>query len=199
MSHPHITAIAQLSATTLSFTSGPEPELTICLRLENAQKPITLSRRHQQLFIHFNALVFRDAITGKQIQLPITSVDANMKTVPQLRLSPETTSNFVSLQPGISCEISNIPFRPLGTRRKDTPVDPPKNSYEKYEVYKMGMHMLDVGREYTVEIRDDISVWSWMEGSLEELLREGKAWAPGEGQEPIKVVSAEGFRFKVEE
>ncbi|KAI1262670.1 hypothetical protein F5Y18DRAFT_149138 [Xylariaceae sp. FL1019] len=199
MSHPHITAIAQLSATALSFTKGPEPELTISLRLDDAQRPITLAKSNQQLFLAFNALVFRDAATGEQIQSLMCRVDVNMKSAPALRLSPETTSKFVSLQPDVSCEISRIPFRPLGTRRKNTPVDPPQTAYEKYEVLKLGMHRLDVGREYTVQIRDDITIASWMEGSLEELLREGKAWAPGEGQNPIKIVPAEAFRFRIEE
>ena len=195
MSRPHIVAEARLSNSNLSFTTGPDPDLVVSLKLENKDKPITIARNNlPHIFIATNAIVLYDSTSQKKIPLP--TLDVNMRSSPPLALVPAMTNQFVTLEPGSSHEIINIPFRPLGPRRMGDGSRNTENIPDKYLFAKLGMHLLDPGHEYTMKVRDDLGVSLWMEGRLEELLETGPEWRPCHGT--IDIVPSDTFHFKVE-
>lgn len=196
MSKPHIVAEARLPEV-ISFTAGPDPDLTISLRLVDAQTPITISKDAQpQLFIATNAILIREATSQQNIALP--TLDVNMKSAPPLRLIPEeAAAKFVTLEPGVSCDVLKVPFRPRGAMRRSVEGARALTARDGFLFAQLGMHLLEPGREYTVQVKGGLRVSSWVEGRVEDLMQAG----PGEWRpcpDGIDVFPAEGFRFRVE-
>lgn len=200
MPKPHIVAEARLPAV-LSFTAGPDPDLTISLRLVDAQTPITIAKDAQlQVFMATNAVLIREAASPQNIALP--TLDVNMKSAPPLRLVPEEAvaakSRFVTLEPGVSCDILRVPFRPRGATRKSVEGARAETARDGFLFAQLGVHLLEPGREYTVQVKSGVRISSWMEGRVEDLIQEGPGeWRPR--PDAINVLPAEGFRFRVED
>lgn len=153
-----------------------------------------------QVFMATNAVLIREAASQQNIALP--TLDVNMKSAPPLRLVPEEAvaakSRFVTLEPGVSCDILRVPFRPRGATRKSVEGARAETARDGFLFAQLGMHLLEPGREYTVQVKSGVRISSWMEGRVEDLIREGPGeWRPR--PDAINVLPAEGFRFRVED
>jgi hypothetical protein len=192
----HIVAGVRLPSNTLSFGSGPDPSLIVSLKLENADRPITIANRSlPQLFIPGNCLVLHDVTENRDIALP--TMDINWSTAPQIELVPEMAGKFTTLKPDERHDIIVTSFRPQGIRRKGAQDANPASTTARYAASMVGMHLLVPERSYTIKVRNDIRVSSWMEGSFEELIQTRQQWRPAQSE--IAVVSAEGFHFNVKD
>ncbi|KAI0506305.1 hypothetical protein F5B22DRAFT_624387 [Xylaria bambusicola] len=196
MSAPHIIAEARLSASTISFTDGPSPNLIISLRLEGTDKPISIAKPFlPQLFIATNAVVLYDTATQKPIATP--TLDINWRSAPPLKLVPEMADKFVTLEPGQSCGIIEVSFDPLGVQRRGEEATVTDSKLAKYAGGTLGMHLLESKKDYTLGVRDDLHVHCWMEGRAKDLIEAAAEWRPCGAD--IKVLPAESFHFQVRE
>ncbi|KAI1121872.1 hypothetical protein F5Y10DRAFT_287974 [Nemania abortiva] len=195
MSAPRIIAEARLSAPTISFTHGPSPNLIISLRLEATDKPITVAKRPlPELFIAMNAVVLQEATTQKPIATP--DVTINQRSAPPLKLVPEMADRFVTLEPGRACKIVEVSFDPLGAQRRGEEATSFDSKLAKYAGGILGMHILKPEKDYTLGVRNDLHIHSWMEGRAEDLIQAAVEWRPCRAD--IKVLPAESFHFRVQ-
>ncbi|KAI9149908.1 hypothetical protein HJFPF1_09654 [Paramyrothecium foliicola] len=199
MSRPSIIAKARLSTPTPSFTTGPDPELIVSLKLDNATKPITIAKRsHTNVFNAETAVAVYDITTQKKAAITsIGSIDINYRTAPPLALVPEMADKFITLEPGLDINIVRVPFRPLGTKRRVTRNIAEEDTRDKYRFDGLGMHFLNPGHEYTLGVRDSLRITSWMEGRVNELIQQKREWNPTHDE--INIVPDGVFHFKVEE
>ncbi|KAI1390431.1 uncharacterized protein F4822DRAFT_236027 [Hypoxylon trugodes] len=195
---PYILAETHISATILSFTSGPEPQLKLTLTLVGAQQPITISKEYYQLFTPSNAFIISGVPSGRKIYTLF--VDINHRLGPPLHLDAEHADRFLTLEPGIPCEIHNFSFRPLGSERNSqkaalAPEDD-NNKYRGYKFLRLGMNWLEPGDEYLISARPGLQIGTWRRGRKEELMP--CAWNTSDG-DPLDVVPTEGIRVRIEE
>ncbi|KAI1359210.1 hypothetical protein F5Y08DRAFT_344914 [Xylaria arbuscula] len=196
MSAAHIIAEARLSAPVISFTNGPGPSLTISLRLEGTDTPITIAKRSlSELFIATNAVVIQDRTTQRQITTP--TLDVIWKTASPLKLVPEMANKFVTLEPRQARVIVDVPFDPLGAPRRGEGATDLDSKLAKYAGGILGMHLLKPEKDYTLGVRNDLNISSWMEGRVEDLIQQAAEWRPC--GDKIKVLPAESFHFRLYE
>jgi hypothetical protein len=194
MSSPRIIAEARLSAPTISFTNGPSPNLIISLKLEATDKPITIAKPLlSQLFIATNAVVLQDTTTQKSIATP--TLDINWRSAPPLKLVPEMADKFVTLEPGRTCRIVEVSFDPLRAQRRAKEAMGFDSKLAKYAGGVLGMHFLKPEKDYTLGVRTDLCIRSWMEGRAEDLIQAAALWLPWNAE--IQVLPAESFHFRV--
>ncbi|KAI0387823.1 hypothetical protein F5Y04DRAFT_241080 [Hypomontagnella monticulosa] len=162
-SSPHILAEIHLP-TTLSFTSGPEPELKLTLTLLNSQRPITISKDNRYIFTPTNAFTITEIPSGRAIDTVF--VDICSRNGRPLRLDSEHLDQFLTLEPDIPYEAFRIEFRPLGQERTGargtaTSIESSNDPRQKYKFLGPGMHWLEPGKRYLIRARQGARISTW--------------------------------------
>ncbi|KAI0470527.1 hypothetical protein GGR56DRAFT_133298 [Xylariaceae sp. FL0804] len=197
-SSPHIVAELHLP-TTLSFTSGPEPQLKLTLTLVGSPHPVTISKDNPHVFTPMNAFTITEVPGGRPIET--ATVDKCYRFGPP-RLDAEHLDRFLTLEPGVPCDVFQIGFRPLGPQRNRPgeparPADSPDDKYRrKYAFLGSGMHWLEPGKQYLVRARQGAIIAPWRWGRREDLMP--RDWLGTDG-DALEVVSAEGVQVQVQE
>lgn len=199
-SEPRIVAEAHLPSTLL-FTPGPDPELKMTLKLVGVERPVTISRDNNALFTLANAFQISKVPAGDSIY--DFWIDRCRRLARAMPLDPDHADDFVTLQPGVPYLIYRLPFRPLGQeRRSQATPEASTNSNadprQKYRFIQLGMHLMEPGMEYFVRAREGIQIGKWRWGTKEELMPCDWLAIRSDGDEPIKVVSGEGVKVRVD-
>lgn len=108
---------------------------------------------------------------------------------------------FITLRPQKPYEV-RVSFRPLGhVQSVDGLV---AQGQSKYRWLCFGMHVLEVGYEYSIAFKQGLRIHRWVEGSIEDVVtengvvgHEGALWCPCRG-ESIEVIPLEPCTFRVE-
>ncbi|KAI1205460.1 uncharacterized protein F4807DRAFT_285582 [Annulohypoxylon truncatum] len=197
-SNPHVVAEIHLP-TTLSFTSGPDPELKLTLTLVGSQHPVTVSKNNYHIFTPTNAFTITEVASGRVIQTIF--VDIYRKYGTPLRLDSEHLDRFLTLEPGVPCEAFKTNFRPLGQERKGvqgtaTPTVSSDDPRQKYKFLESGMHWLEPGKQYLIRAREGARFATWRWGRKEEL--KPCYWHESDGED-LEIIPGEGVEVQVEE
>lgn len=197
-SEPRIVAEAHLPST-LSFTTGPDPELKMTLTLIGVERPVTISRNNNALFTSVNAFQISKVPGGDRIY--DFWIDYCHRSARAMPLDPNHADDFVTLQPGVPYEIHRLSFRPLGQERRTQATEALLNSSadprQKYRFIQLGMHLLEPGMEYLVRARQGIEICKWRWGAKEELMPCDWFAVRSDGDK-LKVLSGEGVKVTVE-
>ncbi|KAM0812305.1 hypothetical protein AB5N19_12295 [Seiridium cardinale] len=197
-SSPYIIAETHMSTTTLSFTSGSEPQLSLMLTLMGAQQPITISKRYYHLFASANAFIISEVPSGRKVYTFF--VDICYRLGPPLYLDADHADGFLTLEPEIPCEVHSLDFRPLGPERNNQLVThthrDDHDKPHKYKFLRLGMNWLEPGKEYLISARPGLQIGTWRRGRKEDLMP--CTWNASDG-DPLQVVPSEGVQVRVEE
>ena len=186
---PKILITATLPAS-VSYSDTTEPKLEIKYELQGVPCPIIIALPYTPLWPTVNAIRVLNTNTGEEQRLP--TADINRKTGPSLESSEQ--GSFIVLKPG-ETYVQSESFRPFGHTVYDKERIAAMGA-AKYQLLRLGMHLLELGEEYSIEVRSGLSIHQWMEGSYEDLKARNAVWKP-QGV-PIEVVPGEAVKFKVE-
>lgn len=195
MSIPCILVDAHLPSS-ISFTTGPDPELTVLFTLVDSVGPITIPAPSRSPFILLKTISISINDTSGWRELPLSTFDVNMKSAPLLRLVPEQAHKFVTLEPNITFpwKSSRQSFRPFGPEKHD----PAIGGQDLYKYLHLGMQYLNVGKEYAVSVTAGFQSPPWMAGSKEVLIASGCEWETRQIHR-IQLVRGPGTKFHVHE
>lgn len=181
----------------VSFGSTDEPKLEMRFRLLDSKEPLTFALILSPIYPFVNCIKICKKDSGEEVRLP--TVDAHRKSAPDLTIDQEHRDSFVTLLPQQDILVKSGTFRPLGNEIYDSQRIAQMGA-ARYRFLQLGMHLLDVGEQYTIQIKPGLKLYQWMKGTREDLASSndgsGTKWV--HTKDPIDVVAGVSVSFKVE-
>jgi hypothetical protein len=181
----------------ISFSSEEEPVLNLKFTLEDSDEPVTLALRLAPWIDEVNNIPIKNTSTGRLCGPGHIDICGPGKP-PPLKRGRSQADQYLTLIPG-QCYMIRYPFRPYNFPWSDDKRREQLHINEKLIMWaRYGMHYLDPGAEYVLQIKDALCVREWVWGHKEEVLADDEDAAFVPVNKAVQIVPGPPVLFRVE-